>query len=60
MILGEKLPENVLLLRLMNYSILELPSDKIVGWFEKRCTKVNAFLVETEGATYTVFSPMNR
>lgn len=59
-ILGEKLPENVLLLRLMNYSILELPSDKIVGWFEKRCRKVNDFLVEAEGATYTVFSPMNR
>ena len=52
--------KQLLVLRLMNYSILELPSDKIVGWFEKRCTKVNDFLVETEGATYTVFSPMNR
>lgn len=57
---GEKLPENVLLIRLMNYSILELPSGKVNSWFEKRCSKVTEFIGGTEDTSYVLFKPMNR
>ena len=53
---GTKLPENVLLLKLMNYSILVLPSDTVGGWFEKRCTKVDG----VKNTSYILFEPMNR
>lgn len=53
---GTKLPENVLLLKLMNYSILELPSGKVNSWFEKRCRKVD----DSEDTSYVLFEPVNR
>lgn len=58
-ILGKKFPEDGLLLRLMNYSILEKPSAKVVGWFEKRLTKSDGSL-EGTGGSYFVFEPINR
>lgn len=57
---GEKLPENVLLIRLMNYSILELPSGKVNSWYEKRCSKVTEFVGGVEDTSYVLFKPMNR
>ena len=50
----------VLLIRLMNYSILELPSGKVNSWFEKRCSKVTEFVGGTEDTSYVLFKPMNR